>query len=73
MSEYKEALLEQIDQLIDAIEERDEKQEFFDEATEKGEAEEADAIYETIAEIDHHMEQIKQTLIHTIEKIQERV
>jgi hypothetical protein len=73
MSEYKEALLEQIDQLIDAIEERDEKQEFADEATQKGEAEEADLIYETIAEIDHHMEQIKRTLIHTIEKIQERV
>jgi DNA-binding protein H-NS len=73
MSKYKEALLEQIDQLIDAIEERDEKQEFFEKAKKKGEAEEADSIYETIAEIDQHMEQIKRTLIHTIELTQERV
>jgi predicted nucleic acid-binding Zn-ribbon protein len=59
-------LLEEINELV---EERDEKQEFFDEATEKGEAEEADSIYETIAEINDSIEAIKQNLIRLISKI----
>jgi len=66
MNENIAQLLEEIEELV---EERDEKQEFADEATEKGEAEEADAIYETIAELNDNIESIKQNLIRLINKI----
>jgi hypothetical protein len=66
MTENIAQLLEEIDELI---EERNEKQDFADEATEKGEAEEADAIYETIAELNENIESIKQNLIRLINKI----
>jgi t-SNARE complex subunit (syntaxin) len=66
MNENITQLLEEIEELI---EERDEKQEFFDEATEKGEAEEADAIYETIAELNENIESIKANLIRLVSKI----
>ena len=66
MTENIAQLLEEIDELI---EERNEKQDFADEATEKGEAEEADAIYETIAELNDNIESIKQNLIRLINKI----
>jgi hypothetical protein len=66
MNENITQLLEEIEELI---EERYEKQEFFDEATEKGEAEEADAIYETIAELNENIESIKANLIRLVSKI----
>jgi t-SNARE complex subunit (syntaxin) len=66
MNENITQLLEEIEELL---EEREEKQDFFDKATEKGEAEEADAIYETISEINDTIELIKQNLIRLINKI----
>ncbi len=66
MNENITQLLDEIEELI---EERDEKQEFFDEATEKGEAEEADAIYETIAELNDNIESIKARLARLIQAL----
>ena len=41
-----------VDQLFELVDERKEKQEFHEEATEKGEGWEADQIYETIQDLD---------------------
>jgi hypothetical protein len=57
-------LLLDLEELID---ERGEKEEFFDKATQDGEAEEADQIHTTIEEINAEIELIKHRIISEVE------
>jgi hypothetical protein len=64
-----EYLQDLVDQLAELVEERKEKQEFHEEATEKGEGWEADQIYETIEELNLQIELQKKYLTMKLKEI----
>jgi hypothetical protein len=64
-----EYLQDLVEQLAELVEERKEKQEFHEEATEKGEGWEADQIHETIEELNLQIELQKKYLTMKLKEI----
>ncbi len=58
-----------IEALTDLIDERDEKQGYFDEANDLGEAEEADSIHEAIEDVNSMIQDVKIKLARLLDGI----